>query len=168
MNVMVSARRAFGLVTKYRTMIGTTSRNVAIAMLKLVTTQERRRSLKCLNLSHSCGDKRCEQSVSKNENRQRDQYAHTSEGNGQWLRKSLDSGSVSEGGLRATRSDPTLNISLSRPSNFDDLFDMREEPCSHSRSAASTRGLGDSSIATSRWSMSASSSHTMPSARQYL
>ena len=53
MNVMVSARRAFGLVTKYKTMIGTTSRNVAIAMLRLVTTHDRRRSLKCLNLSHS-------------------------------------------------------------------------------------------------------------------
>ena len=59
MNVMVSARRAFGLMTKYRTRIGTTSKNVAIAMLKLVTTHDRRRSLKYLNLSHSCGDKRC-------------------------------------------------------------------------------------------------------------
>jgi hypothetical protein len=65
MNVMVSARRAFGLVTKYRTMIGTTSRNVAIAMLRLVTTHDRRRSLKCLNRSHSCGDKRCEESLSE-------------------------------------------------------------------------------------------------------
>ena len=61
MNVMVNARRAFGWVTKYKTMIGTTSKNVAIARLRLVTTHERRRSLKCLNLSHSCGDKRCEQ-----------------------------------------------------------------------------------------------------------
>jgi hypothetical protein len=46
------------LMTKYKTMIGTTSRNVAIAMLKLVTTHDKRRSLKCLNLSHSCGDRR--------------------------------------------------------------------------------------------------------------
>jgi hypothetical protein len=65
MNVIVSARRAFGSVTKYRTMIGTTSKKVAIAMLRLVTTHDRRRSLKCLNLSYSCGDRRCEESVSK-------------------------------------------------------------------------------------------------------
>jgi hypothetical protein len=161
MNVMVSARRAFGLVTKYKTMIGTTSRNVAIAMLKLVTTQERRRSLKCLNLSHSCGDKRCEDSISESKNREQNQYVHTSEGNGQWLRKSLDNGSVSGGGLSATRSDPTLNISFSRPSSFDDLLDAREAPCNHSRSAARTRGLGDSSIAMSRWSIRASSSHKL-------
>ena len=83
MNVMVSARRAFGLMTKYRTMIGTTSKNVAIAMLKLVTTHDRRRSLKYLNLSHSCGDKRCERSISESENREWNQHVHTSEGNGQ-------------------------------------------------------------------------------------
>jgi len=81
MNVMVSASRAFGLVTKYRTMMGTTSKNVAIAILKLVTTHESRRSLKCLNLSHSCGDKRCEESIGKN--LERDPFHHTSEGNGQ-------------------------------------------------------------------------------------
>ena len=83
MNVMVSARRAFGLMTKYRTMIGTTSKNVAIAMLKLVTTHDRRRSLKCLNLSHSCGDKRCEGSISESKNREWNRYVHTSDGNGQ-------------------------------------------------------------------------------------
>ena len=158
---MVSARRAFGLVTKYRTMIGTTSKNVAIAMLRLVTTQERRRSLKCLNLSHSCGDKRCEGQVSESNNHGRESI--TSEGNGQWLRSSLDNGSVSAGGLSATKSDPTLNMSLSRPSSFDDRFDAREGPCNHSRSAASTLGLGDSSIAMSRWSMSASSFHRLVS-----
>lgn len=65
MNIIVNARRALGLVTKYKTIIGTTSKNVAIAMLKLVTTQDRRRSLKCLNLSHSCGDRRYEGSISK-------------------------------------------------------------------------------------------------------
>jgi hypothetical protein len=168
MNVMVSARRAFGLMTKYKTMIGTTSRNVAIAMLRLVTTHDRRRSLKCLNLSHSCGDKRCERSVSETENGELDCHHFTSEGNGQWLRKSLDKGSVSGGGLSATRSDPTLNISFSRPSSFDGLFDAREEPCNHSRSAARTRGLGDSSIAMSRWSVRASSFHELTLERDLL
>jgi hypothetical protein len=37
--------------------------------------------LKCLNLSHSCGDKRCEESIGKN--LERDPFHHTSEGNGQ-------------------------------------------------------------------------------------
>jgi hypothetical protein len=161
MNVIVSARRAFESVTKYRTMIGTTSKDVAIAMLRLVTTHDRRRSLKCLNLSHSCGDKRYDEFISKGHNFDRNQYVQTSEGNGQWLRSSLDNGSVSDGGLSATRSDPTLNTSLSRPSSFDALFDAREGPCNHSRSAARTLGLGDSSIAMSRWSISASSSHKM-------
>jgi hypothetical protein len=138
MNVIVSARRAFESVTKYRTTIGTTSKNVAIAMLRLVTTHDRRRSLKCLNLSHSCGDKRYDEFISKGHNFDRNQYVQTSEGNGQWLRSSLDNGSVSDGGLSATRSDPTLNTSLSRPSSFDALFDAREGPCNHSRSAART------------------------------
>jgi hypothetical protein len=86
---------------------------------------------------------------------------HTSVGNGQWLRKSLDIRSVSAGGFTATKSDPTLNVSLSRPSSFDKMFGAREEPCNHSRSAARTLELGASSIAISRWSISASSSHRL-------
>jgi hypothetical protein len=59
MKVMTSARRALGLVTKYRTTIGQASKNAAMVTLMDVTTQERRWSLKCRNLSISCGDRRC-------------------------------------------------------------------------------------------------------------
>jgi hypothetical protein len=56
--VITSASRAFGFVTKYKTTIGHASRNAAMVMLKEVTTHERRWSLKCRNLSTSCGDRR--------------------------------------------------------------------------------------------------------------
>jgi hypothetical protein len=101
------------------------------------------------------------ESISKSKNGERYRFLDTSVGNGQWLRKSLDIRSVSAGGFTATRSDPTLNMSLSRPSSFDNGFAAREEPCNHSRSAARTLELGDSSIAMSRWSISASSSHRL-------
>ena len=58
MNVMTSAKRALGFVTKYKTTIGQASRNAAIVMLMEVTTHDRRWSLKCRNLSVSCGDRR--------------------------------------------------------------------------------------------------------------
>jgi hypothetical protein len=51
--------RAFGLVTKYSTIIGQVSKNEAIPMLKDVTSLNKRRSFKCLNLSHSFCGKGC-------------------------------------------------------------------------------------------------------------
>jgi hypothetical protein len=60
MKVMTSARRALGSVTKYKTTMGQASRKAAMVMLRDVTTQERRWSLKCRNLSTSCGDRRCQ------------------------------------------------------------------------------------------------------------
>jgi len=57
MKQMTRINRAFLFVTKYSTMIGQVSKNEAIPMLKDVTSVDRRRSLKCLNLSHSfCGN----------------------------------------------------------------------------------------------------------------
>jgi hypothetical protein len=53
MKVMTSARRAFGFVTKYKTTIGQASKNAAMVILREVTIQDRRWSLKCRNLSTS-------------------------------------------------------------------------------------------------------------------
>lgn len=58
MKVMTSARRALGFVTKYKTTIGQASKNAAMVMLIDVTTHDRRWSLKCRNLSASCGERR--------------------------------------------------------------------------------------------------------------
>lgn len=63
MKVITSARRALGFVTKYRTTIGHASRNAANVTLVEVTTHETRLFSKCRNLSHSCGDRRCQWSV---------------------------------------------------------------------------------------------------------
>jgi hypothetical protein len=63
MKVMTRARRALGFVTKYKMTIGQASKNAAMVMLKEVTIQERRWSLKCRNLSTSYGDRRYWRSV---------------------------------------------------------------------------------------------------------
>lgn len=57
-NTMTSASRAFGLVTKYRTMIGQVKRSDAMATLRNVTSHPRRRSSNCRNSSQPCVDNR--------------------------------------------------------------------------------------------------------------